>query len=52
MAMYVFLGLNGYDMDVPEPAVARTIQRLAAGKVTERQLTNWVRSAMRQLPEK
>ena len=49
VAMYVFLGLNGYDFEAPEPEVVRTIERLAAGKVTERQLANWVRAGLRPL---
>lgn len=47
MAMYVFLGLNGRDFDAPEPEVVRTLERLAAGKVTERKLADWVRAGMR-----
>jgi death on curing protein len=50
-AMYVFLGLNGYDFDAPEPEVVRTIERLAAGKVTERQLAEWLRTGMRPLDD-
>ena len=49
MAMYVFLGLNGYDLDAPEPEVVRTIERLASGKVSERQLAEWVRRVIRPL---
>ena len=49
IAMYVFLSLNGYDFDAPEPEVVRTIERLAASKVSERQLAEWVRAGMRPL---
>lgn len=49
MAMYVFLGLDGRDFEVSEPEVVRTIERLAAGKVTERQLADWLRAGMRPL---
>jgi death on curing protein len=51
MAMYMFLGLNGYDFEAPEPDVVRTIERLAAGRVTERQLAEWVRAGMTSLRE-
>jgi death-on-curing protein len=51
MAMYVFLGLNGYDFEAPEPEVVRTIERLAAGKVTARRLAEWLRSGMQPLRE-
>lgn len=49
MAMYVFLGLNGHDFDAPEQEVVRTVERLAAGKVSERRLAEWVRAGMRRL---
>jgi death-on-curing protein len=52
MAMYVFLGLNGYDLEAPEPEVVRTIERLASGKVSERQLAEWVRVVMQPLRDK
>ena len=49
LAMYVFLGLNGYDFEAPEPDVVATIERLAAGQITEAELGDWVRAGMRPL---
>ncbi|KAB2929132.1 MAG: type II toxin-antitoxin system death-on-curing family toxin [Leptonema illini] len=42
MAMYVFLGLNGYDFDATEEDVVATMLQLAAGKLSESELTNWL----------
>ena len=47
LAMYVFLGLNGYDFEAPEPDVVATIERLAAGQITEAEFGDWVRAGMR-----
>ena len=44
MAAYVFLGLNGYDLEVSEPEVAATIEAVAAGRVTEARLATWFRA--------
>jgi death on curing protein len=52
LAMYVFLALNGYDLDASEPDVVDTIQRLAAGQLTEEQLADWVRARMRPVRSK
>jgi len=49
MAAYVFLGLNGKDLDATEPDVANTIDRLAAGRVTEAALAAWFRTHLRPL---
>jgi antitoxin component of MazEF toxin-antitoxin module len=38
-----FLGLNGIDFIVPEPAAASIILALAAGDVDEESLTRWIR---------
>jgi hypothetical protein len=35
MAGYVFLGLNGYDVEVEEMDVAATIERAAAGRIRD-----------------
>ena len=42
-AMYVFLGLNGVDLDAAEPVVVDVMVRLAAGKLSEPGLAEWVR---------
>ena len=43
VAMAAFLRLNGYELSVDEPDVVRTIERLAAGRLTERALASWIR---------
>ncbi len=46
MAMYVFLGLNGWEIEVPEPEVIQTILALADHRLDEEQLTAWLRDHM------
>ena len=43
-AMYVFLGLNGFDLDVGEPEVVDVMNRLASGKLTEAAFAVWVKA--------
>ena len=43
LALYTFLGVNGFDFDVPEAEAAAMILALAAGEVSEESLTRWVR---------
>lgn len=45
-AMFVFLGLNGFDLDAPEPEVVDVMTRLASGRLTEAALADWVRAHM------
>jgi death-on-curing protein len=47
--MYVFLGLNGFDLDAPEPEVVDVVTRLASGKLTEAAFARWVRSRVVRL---
>lgn len=49
IAAYVFLNLNGYDLDAEEPDVATTIDAVAAGKFTESALATWIRDRVREL---
>jgi death-on-curing protein len=49
LAAYVFLGLNGYEIDAEEAHVATTIDRAAAGNVAERSLATWFRVRLRPL---
>ena len=49
MAAYVFLGLNGKDLDADEPEVVATIERLAAGRLPEAALADWFRTHIRAL---
>ncbi|MEW6242957.1 MAG: type II toxin-antitoxin system death-on-curing family toxin [Bacillota bacterium] len=46
MAMYVFLGLNGYEITAPEPEVVNIIQQLSSGHLTERDLADWLRTSI------
>lgn len=43
MTMYVFLGLNGYDLAATEPEVVKWMRALAAGSKKERALATWLR---------
>ncbi len=43
LAIYTFLGLNGIDFVVPEPAAAAMILSLAAGEISEDGLARWIR---------
>ena len=42
LAMYVFLGINGWEIDAPEPEVVRVILALADGQLNEAQLRQWL----------
>lgn len=44
MGAYVFLGLNGYDLTADEADAATTIERVAAGRITEAALADWLRT--------
>jgi death-on-curing protein len=37
----IFLEINGYSLNAPEPDAAVTIEQLAAGNLTEADLANW-----------
>jgi death-on-curing protein len=54
MAMYVFLGLNGWTLEADEAEAVRTILALAAGDLTEARLAAWLRDHARreQLPQR
>ena len=43
MAMAVFLELNGWELDAPEPEVVSIMLAVAAGEATEPELAEWVR---------
>ena len=49
MAAYVFLGLNGQDLDADEPDVVTTMERVASGRLTERGLASWIRGKLRTI---
>jgi death-on-curing protein len=41
--MYVFLEMNGYLLEAPEVEVVEVVLRLAAGKLGEKALADWLR---------
>ena len=41
----VFLELNGFSLDAPEPEAVLMYQQLAAGKITKPELANWMRDS-------
>lgn len=43
LAMVIFVGLNGFDLDADETHVVTAMITAAGGQLTERQLANWVR---------
>jgi death-on-curing protein len=43
MAMYVFLGLNRWTIDVPEPEVVLLMTDVASGERSEDDLSDWLR---------
>lgn len=42
--MYLFLGLNGHDLDAPEAEVVDVMNRLASGKLSEAGMADWIRA--------
>lgn len=44
LAMAIFLGLNGLELEAPEAEVVTVIVSVAAGQLKERQLADWVRA--------
>lgn len=49
LAMAVFLGLNGYEIEAPQEEVVTTMLAAAAGQRTEAELADWVRSHLVRL---
>jgi death-on-curing protein len=43
MAMAVFLDVNGWSLEAPEPEVVRVMLAVAAGETTENALAHWLR---------
>jgi death-on-curing protein len=44
LAMVIFLGLNGWDLEAPEADVVAIMLALAAGRCPEAELAEWLRS--------
>ncbi len=49
MAMYTFLGLNGYDLVTSEAETVEVIMDLVQGAISEEELADWLRARM--IPE-
>lgn len=45
LAVYVFLGLNGYDIDATDVEVAAIIERVASREMSEAEVAEWLRGA-------
>lgn len=43
MAMAVFLDVNGWTLEAPEPEVVRVMLSVAAGETSEESLAHWIR---------
>lgn len=43
MAAYVFLGLNGADVEAPEPEVVIVVRDLTASRISEAEFAAWIR---------
>ena len=48
LTMMMFLGLNGWSLEVSEEEVVHVMRGLASGDVTEDQLSEWLRSKARR----
>jgi len=46
LAMAIFLGLNGWDLEAPEAEVVSTMLEVAAGRCSETDLAAWIRRCM------
>jgi death-on-curing protein len=49
LAMAIFLGLNGYELEATEEDVVTTMLAAAAGQLTESRLADWVRGHLVKL---
>ena len=43
MAIYIFLQINGYELEATEPEAVDLIERLASGSIEEDALAGWLR---------
>ena len=48
VAMYTFLGVNGWEITAPEPQVVRLMLDVASGACDEEQLATWLRAHVEQ----
>lgn len=49
LAMAIFLGLNGYELEATQADVVTTMVAAAAGQLTESRLADWVRDHLVKL---
>ena len=49
LAMVIFVGLNGFDLDATQEEVVTTMLPAAAGRLTEARLGDWVRAHLVKL---
>lgn len=52
IAAYIFLALNGWELDAPEADAAVAVLELAAGKINEAQFAVWLEENSVKIPEK
>lgn len=52
LSMYVFLGLNGLEIEADEPEVVDLVVAIAAGRCGEEELADWLRDHVSPLVEK
>ncbi|HYT82919.1 MAG TPA: type II toxin-antitoxin system death-on-curing family toxin, partial [Gemmatimonadales bacterium] len=48
VTMMVFLGLNGRDLEVQQPEVVTLMLSLASGRLSERELAEWLEGRLRR----
>jgi prophage maintenance system killer protein len=51
MTAYVFLGLNGYEIEATEPEVVTVMEGVAEGGMSEASLAAWVRKRLRPISD-
>jgi death on curing protein len=49
LALATFLGINDYELDTTDEDVVTTVLALADGRLTEAQLTRWIRDHLRRV---
>lgn len=52
LAAYIFLALNGWELDAPEADAAAVVLDLAAGKIDEHQFSSWLKINSVEIPQK
>jgi death-on-curing protein len=51
LAAYIFLALNGWELDAPEANAAAAVLELAAGKIDEAQFSAWLKENALKIPK-